>query len=114
MRTTKEIGDFYEKLACKHYETQGHNILERNYRYKNSEIDIISAFENFIYFVEVKFRATNKFGNAEEMVSPEQEKRIVDAAEAYILDNNINALIRFDIVVFDNKKEIRVFKDAFG
>ena len=43
LRTTKEIGDFYEKLACKHYETQGHNILERNYRYKNSEIDIISA-----------------------------------------------------------------------
>ena len=114
MRTTKEIGDFYENLACDHYRELGHRIIQRNYRFKKSEIDIITSYDNFIFFVEVKFRTSINFGLPEEMVTTAQEERILLAAENYILDNNIMSPIRFDIAVFNKLNEIQIFPDAFG
>lgn len=114
MRTTKDIGDFYEKITRDHYTKNGHTILAQNYRFGKSEIDFISLKENTTCFVEVKFRKSKSYGNSEEMVSDTQMERILEAAEDFIFKNNITTNIRFDIVAINKNHEIEVFEDAFG
>ena len=56
----KAKGAYGEDLACRELEKNGYVILERNYRYRNGEIDIIAEKDGIIIFVEVKFRTSTK------------------------------------------------------
>ena len=66
--TTKEIGDFGEKAAEDYLVEMDYLILERNYRLKFGEIDIIAARDGGLVFVEVKTRKSNLFGEPSEYV----------------------------------------------
>ena len=66
--TTKEIGDFGEKAAEDYLVEMDYLILERNYRLKFGEIDIIAAKDGGLVFVEVKTRKSNLFGEPSEYV----------------------------------------------
>ncbi len=114
MRTTKEIGDFYETIALNYYIEKGFSLLERNFRFGKSEIDLIMKKGSLISFVEVKYRSSKLFGHSEEMLSENQKERILSAAEEYLISNNLNELIRFDVVAINSDKEIMLFEDAFG
>ena len=52
----RKIGDEYEKIAAAYLENNGYIILEKNYRCRNAEIDIIAKNDSYICFVEVKDR----------------------------------------------------------
>jgi putative endonuclease len=91
-------GQFGERLAQDYLLEQGYTILEKNYRYKRAEIDIIARKDELLLFVEVKTRTTDTYGFPEEAVSLKKEKLLLDAAEAFILDCEWEKDIRFDIV----------------
>ncbi len=108
----KIIGIEGENRAVSHLESLGFEILERNYRYKRAEIDIIAMKSNLLLFVEVKARKNNHFGNPEEFVSNSQKKLIIEAADDYIHAINWQKNIRYDIIAITGK-ELEHFKDAF-
>lgn len=99
-------------MLCK----QGYIIVERNWFYEKYEIDIIARNADWIVFVEVKTRTSNRWGNPEDAISKGKIRRIVEAADFYIKNNNIDLCARFDvaaIVTEGNNFIIEYIEDAF-
>lgn len=97
-RTTKEIGDEWESRAKHFLEQKEYQFLERNYRSRRNEIDLIFKDNNVLVFVEVKFRKNTWFGNPEDFVDANKLNRIMEAAEDYMYQKDWNGPIRFDII----------------
>ncbi|WP_299255501.1 YraN family protein [uncultured Cytophaga sp.] len=87
-----------EDKACLFLMEQGYEILERNYRSGRGEIDIITKTSTCICFVEVKYRKHNKFGFPEVFVTDKKMQKIMQTAEAYVVEHNWNGRIRFDVI----------------
>lgn len=105
MQNNKSVGDRYEELATKLLISRGYEILERNYRVKAGEIDIIARIEDTIVFVEVKYRKDSRFGYGIEAVDYRKIRRIYKAAEIYLtLNRKLSSKIRFDCISFLGKK----------
>lgn len=111
-----ETGQIGEEAAARFLEQKGYQVLERNYRYKKAEIDLIVRKENLLVFVEVKTRTNLAFGMPETFVSARKAQLITKAADEYIFANNWHGNIRFDIVaviIKDQQMELEHFEDAF-
>lgn len=108
------LGTDYENKACEYLENEGYEILERNFRSKKGEIDIIARDGQYIVFVEVKYRYNNNFGYSVEAVDARKQMIIYKVAEGYLsYTNNAEVPCRFDVIGFDNNK-INHIKNAFG
>ncbi|MDR2401901.1 MAG: YraN family protein [Cytophagales bacterium] len=110
--TTKVVGKKGEDATLQYLFDRGCELLERNYRYKKNEIDIIVKKNTTICFVEVKKRGSQKFGYPESFVSEGQKERIREAAENFIIENNWKGNIRFDISAVTGD-HVEYFEDAF-
>ena len=109
-------GNQGEEIARAHLLKMGYSILEKNWRHKHLEIDIIASINSTLVIVEVKLRANAFFGNPEEFVTSSKQKKLIKAADFYIKENNINWETRFDIVsIIQNSNELKVehFEGAF-
>ncbi len=110
-------GSLGEDAAASHIEENGFQILEKNYRVKNAEIDIIAKDSDTIAFIEVKTRKNVRKGFPAESVNYPKQKKIISAALYYIRENNINnTRLRFDVIeVFDKSGsyELNLIKNAF-
>jgi putative endonuclease len=105
-----------EDLAAKFLESQGYEILQRNYRYKHSEIDLIVRKDNWLVFVEVKMRSSDAFGYPEEFVDYRKAKNIVYGAEQYTYEHEYNGNVRYDVVAISMRNglpDLKHFEDAF-
>jgi len=105
-----------EQLAADFLAQKGFEIVERNYRYKHSEIDLIVKKANWLIFVEVKTRSSYAFGYPEEFVDYKKVKLILEGADHYIYKINWQGNVRYDIVSIRlgrNKTEIVHLEDAF-
>lgn len=107
----KKLGKKGEDIACDYLINKGHKILERNYRTKFGEIDIISEYKNKIVFIEVKTRKSLKFGIPELAVDKRKLMKIIKTATYY---SKVNAIpwekIRIDVIsieIRDDKPVIR-------
>tara|TARA_R100001480_G_C4696230_1_gene176889 strand:+ start:217 stop:576 length:360 start_codon:yes stop_codon:yes gene_type:complete len=111
-----ELGKIGEQLAVDHLLRNGYDILDRNYIYLKAEIDIIAQKGDFIVIVEVKTRNSAFFGDPQDFVSKAKIKLLVKAANEYLISNNIEKEVRFDIIaVLKNKQieQIEHFENAF-
>lgn len=111
-----ETGKKGEIEAINFLKNLGFEILELNWRFQHSEIDIIAKLEGLLVFVEVKTRKNTKFGLPEESVSKAKQKKMIEGAEAFIELNNYKGEIRFDIISIlyqNNKPTFYHIKDAF-
>lgn len=99
---TKQIGDFGEKAAEEYLEDMDYEILERNYRLKFGEVDIIAEKDGCTVFVEVKTRKNNLHGEPSEFVDFRKQRRIKKAASCY--RDLVNDDVRFDVieVIYDD------------
>ncbi|MBQ3306469.1 ribonuclease HII [Candidatus Saccharibacteria bacterium] len=79
--STTAIGRKAEKIVAEELTRRGHKILARNYKTKFYEIDIISATKDHIYFTEVKYRRTKKYGDPLEFIDKE---KMTFAAELFM------------------------------
>ena len=105
-----------EDIAFNFLEENQYQIIQRNYRFKKSEIDIICQKAGLLIFVEVKTRSSKAFGYPEQFVSISQQKAIIRAAEHYVEETKWAGDIRFDIIAIVMKAEmveIEHLKDAF-
>lgn len=82
--TTSEIGSHGEEVVAKYLEAEGHEILFRNFKTKQYEIDIISRKAGGIYFTEVKYRKNNQYGEPLEFVDQKKHKQMEFAAKAFL------------------------------
>jgi len=111
------LGTDGEKFAKNYLEDSGYEILDENWVFQKSEIDLIVYKNSTIIFVEVKTRRNNTFAEPEDFVSPDKQKHMALAADEYIHLMGHQHEIRFDIisVLFDNfgMPVINHIEDAF-
>jgi len=114
----KSLGRRGEDLACEYLERNGFMIVERNYRTRQGEIDVIATREGITVFVEVKARRTGEFGEPEEAVTGTKVHRIRAVASEYLGEKGLGKDVRFDVisVLLDgegNLKDLRHIPEAF-
>jgi putative endonuclease len=117
MATHNDLGNWGEQKASAFLLEKGFEIIEKNYRHRHAEIDLIVRKDKMLIFVEVKTRTGNAFGMPEEFVNVTKARLIMAAAEHYIYDKDWCFDIRFDIVSIlilpNGKTDIRHIQDAF-
>lgn len=96
--TTKDIGNFGEKIAEEYLKEKGFITLTKNYTKRCGEIDIISKYENYIVFTEVKTRKLNSMVTPVEAVTKYKINRIFKTAYMFLNENSYELQPRFDIV----------------
>lgn len=116
MVSQRDTGGFAERIAEQHLIKLGYKILDKNWYHGHYELDIVARDGDELVIVEVKSRQGLHYEHPSEAVTGAKIKRIVDAADAYIHEKNLDLETRFDIItiVFLNQKfELEHFKDAF-
>jgi putative endonuclease len=108
------LGESGEDRAASELERRGYAILERRYRTRYGEIDIIARDGDTTVFVEVKARATGECGTAAEAVTPRKQRRLASMALDYLSRTTTSEIpCRFDVVAIDGD-ELTVIRDAFS
>ena len=82
--TTSELGSRGESVVSDYLEKLGHEILFRNFKTKQYEIDLVSKNNDQIYFTEVKYRKNNQYGEPLEFVDQKKHKQMEFAAKAFL------------------------------
>lgn len=116
MSKASELGNKGEEIAVQHLKSIGYEILEVNWINNHLEIDIISKDGNELVIVEVKSRGTDSYEHPSEAVTNKKIRFLVNAAEAYIFEKDINLDTRFDVIsiIFQGKGfELEHFINAF-
>ena len=117
MEERTELGKKGENIACKFLEKNGYQIMERNYRNKAGEIDIIARDKDDIVFVEIKTKLSKDFAQPELSVNPSKQRKIVKTALTYLMVKGIKKTgCRFDVIGITGEKEerkIELIKNAF-
>ena len=105
-------GDAAEELACRHLDRSGFTIVERNYRTKVGEIDIVARKGDVLVFVEVRSLEAPDFGTPEESVTPAKRRRIVATARRYLSNVPPSSWreARFDVIAIEGSGEAAVLR----
>ena len=113
MNRRKE-GAYYENLVAEYLKTQGYEILEKNYRCRIGEIDLIAKEGETLVFVEVKYRRSSEAGDPAEAVDARKQARILRTARYYMTRYHISedTPCRFDVVAVLGSN-VRLIRDAF-
>lgn len=82
--STKAVGDAAETKVADYFVSKGYAIIERNWRTKYCEIDIVAENESTLCFVEVKYRSSDQQGGGIEAITSEKLRRMRRAAHAYL------------------------------
>lgn len=116
MAEHNDLGKLGEEMAMAFLEKNGYVILECNWVYQKAEIDIIAQKENILAIVEVKTRSTIDFGLPQDFVKPKKIQLLVKAVNEYVITNDLDLEIRFDIIAINKEGKqfvIEHIEDAF-
>ena len=105
-----------EDLAVEFLIEEGYEILERNWRFKHTEVDIIARDRDQLVIAEVKTRTGNSWGEPYTAVDFRKQRSLIFAAERYIFSHNLDLYVRFDIVsiiIDHNRTVVEHVKEAF-
>ncbi len=113
-------GVAFEREAQRWLEQQGLVLVERNFRTRGGEIDLVMRDGTKLVFIEVRKRGHSRFGNALASITPKKVSRIRHAAELFLKKNvkksEATPVCRFDVVTFDGDppdQELRWVRNAF-
>lgn len=109
MARHNDTGKKGEVLAAVWFENKGYRIIEKNWRWKRLEVDIIAEKENMLHFIEVKCRRSQKFGMPEASVSIQKIKNLLDSAAAYLDQFPSKKRIQFDVLAITMANEVVEF-----
>jgi putative endonuclease len=115
---TDNTGQEAETLACDYLQAKGLALVERNYRSRFGEIDLIMDDRDCLIFVEVRYRRQARYGSGAESVDARKQARLVACARHYLRRHPRAAQrpCRFDVVAIDgggSKPDIVWIADAF-
>lgn len=115
--THTELGRYGEELAAMHLLKQGYQILDRNFRFKRSEIDIIAFKNNILVICEVKTRVTAEIGEPYKAVTRSKQRQIITTTNHYIHQKKLFTDVQFDIIsIVHNSMRTKIehIPDAFS
>ena len=99
VEVNKEKGEFGEQVAAMMLEKQGYEILEKNFRCRLGEVDLICKNKDQIVFVEVKTRTQDQFGAPREAIGRDKMNKIRKVAALYMMSQKVtNYQVKFDVV----------------
>jgi putative endonuclease len=111
------LGKRGEDLACEELERRGYDILDRRFRTRFGELDIVARDNGVLVFVEVRARSGCRFGSPFESVTSQKRRRICAMAETYLFVKHLaGAACRFDVVsVIEERggRTVELMKGAF-
>ena len=117
MSHNRFLGDHGEDIACHYLEERGYRIVERQWRAKGGEIDIVAQKNNVSIFVEVKTRRSTQFGYPEEAVTSTKIAHFLRAVEWYRLTHRLTSPCRMDVIAITysgTTPQIRHIEDVTG
>ena len=95
----KYVGFYGERLAGEYLSDLGYVIVERNYRCRYGEIDLIAYDNSELVFIEVKTRRSLYYGSLAESIDIRKQKKIYFLADFYLQRLKVKPLCRFDVVL---------------
>ncbi len=116
MAEHNDLGKLGEEMAVEYLQKNGYDILETNWVFQKAEIDILAKKENILAVVEVKTRSSIEFGLPQDFVKPKKIQLLVKAVNAYVIENDLEIEVRFDIIAISIKDKnfvIEHLTDAF-
>ena len=103
INSTKKVGNAGEDRACEYLVENGYSVIERNWRTRTGEIDIIAQKDEFLVFVEVKTLPNSTLDMLESVLNQEKRKRIVKTSKRFLINHRqySNSYIRYDVIILD-------------
>lgn len=98
MAQHNELGKKGEQLAIDFLIENDYQIVSRNFRFDKAEVDIIARQQDILAIIEVKARSTADYGDPQDFVKPKQMKNILKAVDQYVIVNDLDVEVRFDII----------------
>ncbi|WP_045225483.1 YraN family protein [Methyloterricola oryzae] len=109
-------GEQAETAALEYLKAQGLSLVERNFRCRRGEIDLVMREGSGLVFVEVRYRASSRYGSPLESIDARKRGRLVAAASHYLAVNRVDCPARFDVVALTPgpaQLELQWIKNAF-
>ncbi|MCU7920333.1 MAG: YraN family protein [Candidatus Thiodiazotropha sp. (ex Dulcina madagascariensis)] len=101
-------GEAAEQRALDYLTGRGLRLLQRNYRCKAGEIDLIMQESDCLVFVEVRYRQSNDFGVALETVTGHKQRKLLATANRYLQSTGADAPCRFDVIALNGSGPTRI------
>jgi putative endonuclease len=114
MKVTADRGRQAEDEAARHLRAQGLEVIERNFRCRGGEIDLVARDGEHLVFVEVRLRRNHAFGGPLASVDRRKQSRILLAARHYLARRGDGRACRFDVVGIDGEGRLHWVRDAFS
>jgi len=111
-----QLGQEAEDLALCYLQQQGLTLIERNYRSRYGEIDLIMRDQQHIVFVEVRFRSSQRYGGALSSVDIHKQRKLIKCAQQYIANTSSRLGFRFDVLAISpssQQHDIQWLTNAF-
>jgi len=111
-----QLGQEAEDLALGYLQQQGLTLIERNYRSRYGEIDLIMRDQQHIVFVEVRFRSSQRYGGALSSVDIHKQRKLIKCAQQYIANTPSRLGFRFDVLAISpssQQHDIQWLTNAF-
>jgi len=112
-----ETGEFGEQLALDLVRKLGWPVLSKNWRHGHLELDLVARDGDILVFIEVKTRRSIYYGTPETFVTPSKQRKLWQAAEAYMIEHDHQWEIRFDIIAIylpnNQAPMVNHYQDAF-
>lgn len=117
-KSTRTIGQKGEDKACSYLVSHGYSIVERNWRTRSGEIDIIAQKDGVLVFAEVKTLPSGDLETLSHELNGRKQKKILETAKLFLIKHRKynESIIRFDVLVVDMPlfSEVYHIEDAFS
>src|SRR3982750_661521 len=116
-RGSRGAGYDWERTAERALVAAGYRILDRNFRSRGGELDLVAEENGVVCFVEVKGRRSTAFGTPADAVTAQKQRRVIGAARAWLAHSSARAGdCRFDVVCVSEaggERDVEIIRDAF-
>lgn len=111
----QRIGEQAEQLALQHLRRAGLSLIERNYRCRHGEVDLIMDDGETVVFVEVRFRRNQRYGGAVASVDHHKQRRLITTAQHFLQTHRRlqQRPARFDLVAITEPNALEWIQNAF-
>ena len=110
---SRAIGDVAEARAAVFLQNKGYRVVARNWCCKGGELDLVCDDKGTLVFVEVRARKDDRHGAAVETVRDLKRRRLIHAAEQYLVKHGDDKPCRFDVIALTGE-DVEHYEDAFG
>ena len=108
MARHNDTGKQGEILAAAYFIEKGYDILHRNWKHRNWEVDLIASRNGLLHFIEVKTRTSLKYGYPEESIDKKKIRDLINASEEFLFRNPQWQRIQFDVLSINIKDDSSV------